>query len=519
MGRLRPGSFLWLLAHEMRLGWRGGFMLRAGSRRPKAGLVITVLFVLGVGVFGGVPIGLALRGHSLAQFPMFVPIADMALLAAFTLMLSQTIIGAVQILYERGDFDLLLSSPVSAARVLAVRALAMAFNACTIFAVLLTPMIVPIAVLSHPAWLASYAVILALALTASALGLALSIGLFAIIGPRRTKVVGQVLGAIIGAGFFLVAQARSILGAGRSASLWRDLIASSSEGRLHLSGVATWPARAMLGEPLPVLGVVGGAAMIFIVTVWALGRRFAGDAAAATGADAPRARRASGAPARFRSGAFRATVTKELRLLLRDPGLISQVLLRVLYMVPLVFLVLHNAHARQAMAIASGVGGVVFMAGQIAGSLSWITVSAEDAPELIAASPAKLWTIWRGKVAGALLPLAVLMAAPLAALVWIAPWAGVVAAAGCVAASISTAAINIWMQKPGKRTEFRRRRDSALIATIAELVVGLLWGAAAGLAVAGQLWAAIPLALAIAVTAALRRSEASVMRRLSEATA
>lgn len=510
-----PGSFLWLLAHEMRLGWRGGFMLRAG-RRPRAGLIITAIFVLGVGGFGGVPIGLALRGHSLTEFPLFVPLASVALLAAFTLMLSQTLIGAVAILYERGDFDLLLSSPIPADRVLAVRALVMAFNASTIFTVLLAPMILPIAVLSHPAWLMSFGVIASLALMASALGLSVALGLFAIIGPRRTKIVGQVLGALIGAAFFMVSQVNTVFGGKRAAGLWQSLIEASASGDLRLPESASWPARALLGEPLPSLAVAGSAVAVFAAVVSLLGVRFARDASATPGADAPRARRAARPPARFRSGALAATVIKELRLLSRDPGLISQVLLRVLYMIPLVFLVLRNAREHETMAVASAVAAVVFMSGQVAGSLSWITVSAEDAPELIAASPAGLWSIWRGKIAGALIPLAALMILPLAALAWIQPWAGLAAIAGCIACSVSTAMINIWMQKPGKRSEFRRRRDSAPVATIAEMIIGALWGAAAGLAVAGMAWALIPLALAILCTAVLRRSEASVLQRISE---
>ena len=513
-----PGSFLWLLGHEMRLGWRGGFMFRSG-KRPKAGLVITLIFVLVVGGFGGVPLGLMLRGYDLMDYPAFAPIADLALAGIFSLMLSQTLIGAVSILYERGDFDLLLSSPVAPGRVLAVRALAMAFNAVTIFAVLLSPLLLPIAVIGHPSWLVAYGVLAALALTASALGLAMALGLFRLIGPRRTKMVGQILGALIGAAFFLITQARLLLGEERANSFTQDVIQAAMANQLRLPEWATWPARALLGEPVPSAVFVGGALLIFLLVVTGLGRRFADDAAAATGADSPRVRRPGRPPGSFRSGAFRATVTKELRLIFRDPGLISQVLLRVLYMVPLVALILRGAGDHQGMAVASAAGGLAFMSGQVAGSLSWITVSAEDAPELIAGSPARLWTVWRAKVTAALIPLAILLAVPVGALVWMSPLAGVVAAMGCAASSVSTALINIWMQKPGKRQDFRRRRDAALVATIAELIVGMLWGLAVGLAVLRLPWAVIPAALAVLATLVLRRSDEAVMRRLSEAKA
>lgn len=512
----RPGSFLWLLGHEMRLGWRGGFLLR-GGRRPKASLIITVVFVLAVGGFGGVPIGLALRGHSLMEFSAFAPIADLALLTVFTLMLSQTLIGAVSLLYERADFDLLLSSPIKPSRVLAVRSLTMAFNAALIFCVLLTPMLVPIAVLGHPDWLMAYGVIAALSLAAAGVGLSTAIGLFALIGPKRTKVVGQVLGAVVGAAFFFFSQIRSILGGKQADSLWNEVVGRAIQGGLDLPEPLTWPARALLGEPLPAAMILGVAAMIFALSVGALGRRFSDDASAAYGSDSRKASVSASTRGRFGASAFGATVTKELRLILRDPGLISQVLLRVLYMIPLVFVVLRTAGDKQELAVASAAGGLAFMAGQVAGSLSWITVSAEDAPELLAASPAPMRLIWRAKVTGALLPLAILLAIPLGVLAWLRPWAALYAALGCLGSAYCAAWINVWMQKPGSRRDFRRRRDAALVATIAELIVGAFWGGAVGLAVAGLAWALIPLALAILCTLLLRRSEESVMRRLAEA--
>jgi ABC-2 type transport system permease protein len=268
---------------------------------------------------------------------------------------------------------------------------------------------------------------------------------------------------------------------------------------------------------LPSAAVLGLTLLIFVLSVTALGRRFSDDASAAYGSEGRRARTGGRARGRFGASAFGATVTKELRLILRDPGLISQVLLRVLYMIPLIFVVLRTAGEKEQLAVASAAGGLAFMAGQVAGSLSWITVSAEDAPELLAAAPVPMRLIWRAKVAGALLPLAALLAVPLAALAWMRPWAALYAAIGCLGSAVSAAWINVWMQKPGNRREFRRRRDAALAATIAELVVGGLWGAAAGLAVAGMIWALVPLALAILCTLLLRRSEAAVMRRLAEA--
>ena len=68
--------------------------------------------------------------------------------------------------------------------------------------------------------------------------------------------------------------------------------------------------------------------------------------------------------------------------------MLSQVLLRVLYIPPLVFLLLRNAGGAADPSLAGAAAGLVFMAGQVSASLSWITISAEEAPELLAMSPA-----------------------------------------------------------------------------------------------------------------------------------
>jgi ABC-2 type transport system permease protein len=77
--------------------------------------------------------------------------------------------------------------------------------------------------------------------------------------------------------------------------------------------------------------------------------------------------------------------------------------------------------------------------------------------------------------------------------------------------------INLWLQKPTKRTEFRRSWSSTLGANMLELATSLSFAAFAGLAVAGLAYAWIALAVAVAVIALARRSEAAVMERLTGA--
>jgi ABC-2 type transport system permease protein len=197
---------------------------------------------------------------------------------------------------------------------------------------------------------------------------------------------------------------------------------------------------------------------------------------------------------------------KELRLLARDPTLLSQVLLRTLYVVPLTFVLIKGAgpsasHAQSQIAsmmssvrLASLAGAVSFMAGQVAGSLAWITISAEDAPELLACAPVDGGLVRRAKLTATLIPVAILLALPLGALLWISPWIGACAIAGSVASAGAAALVNLWFEKPAPRKAFRNRRGGSVIGAIAELLLGLGWAVTTGMAAALSPWALIPAA-------------------------
>jgi ABC-2 type transport system permease protein len=508
----RPGSATWLLGHEIRLAWRG--LLARRGRRGFAAWAPPAIFIVAL-LAAGVPLGRLLeRAGPLTGAP-FVVLAAASTAAIFMLMLSQTLAAAADTLYERGDLDLLFSSPVGPRKALAVRFLGVALNLYLTFGAFLGPLSISVAVVAGPRWLGALVVLAALALAASAAGLVLAVGLFRLIGPRRTRSGAQVASALIGAAMFLGTQGHMILSDGHD-SLWRTLWRAADEGRLTPPPILALPLRAILGEPAPLATLAAGAIALYLLANLWLGARFAVDAAAAKGAASPVQRRGRDA-GRFVGGAFAAVVRKELRLLFRDSALLSQVLLRVLYLIPLTVLLARSAARGEAVAVPGAAAAVVFMAGQVAGSLSWITISAEDAPDLISCAPTRTRTILRGKLAAALLPLAVLLLAPLAAVTLLSPAAGLVTTTAALAAGLCSGLINIWHQKPSRRGEFRRRRGATWYALWAEATVcGAIAGAAA-LATLGSWWALAPAGLAAGLMLLLRRSERQVADALRAA--
>ncbi len=512
MTLMAPGSSLWLLAHEMRLYWRNFRAGRAGrGARGMIGLVIVAAMLLG----GGVLAALGLHDVDIPIHPISISLAALATVLVFTLMLSQTLSASSEALYDRGDLDLLFSSPIRPAKVLFVRSLGVAGGVVTIFLLIVTPLLLPSVIWGHPGWIGVFGVLGALALSSTAAGLVLAMALFALIGPRRTRTVAQVMAALVGAAFFLVSQTRTILGAQKSSSLFAEIARQAQEGRLRPAPIVALPLQAMLGEPLPLLALLAGSTLLFWLAASALGRRFSDAAAATQGKTAAKPAREGRARRAFSAGPFLATLRKELLLIGRDAALLSQVLLRVLYLVPTALVLSRNAAHGTGAALAGGAGVVAFLAGQVAGSLAWITLSAEEAPDLLAVSPARIRTLRRAKLAAAFAPVALFLVLPVAALTWFAPAAGAWTALGAALAAWSSGLINIWHQRPGKRSEFKRRGGASWMATIAEMLVSALLAGATGLAVAGlPLWALIPLGLAGAALLSLRRGDDQIARNL-----
>ena len=73
-------------------------------------------------------------------------------------------------------------------------------------------------------------------------------------------------------------------------------------------------------------------------------------------------------------------------LLRRDPWLISQTLMQLLYLVPPA-LMLWRSFSDSSTAIVLITPVIVMAAGQLSGGLAWLTISGEDAADLVATAP------------------------------------------------------------------------------------------------------------------------------------
>jgi ABC-2 type transport system permease protein len=494
------GTVLWFARHEARLAWREWLWLLSGRRRGRRRLVLGVI-VLALVLHGFAY--LAVHRHADLSRP-----PDRRMLVALTgaialfgsLMLSQAIEAVTRAFYARGDLDLILSSPVAAWRLFAVRITAIAVTTAAASLALAAPFVNMLTWVGGWRWLAAYGVIAGLAMDAVAVAVAVTVGLFRMIGPRRTRLWAQIVAAVIGASFAIGVQLAAILYYGTPSRLVFLQSAAVSRYAPDSGGALWWPARAVGGDLVALAVVLGGGALILAAAIGVVAPRFAHLALTTAGIPQNPARRRRRSVGFHRTSPTRALRGKEWILLRRDPWLMSQSLMQLLYLLPPALLLQHGFYERRgAFALLPPI--LIMAAGQLAGGLAWLAVCGEDAPDLIASAPVTNARVLRAKTEAVTGILGVVFGPFILALAVLAPGSAVITALGVAAAAASAASIQFWFRVQAKRSQLRHRQTSSRIATFAEALSSCSWAGAGALAAAGTWLAVIPGLFALAILA------------------
>jgi ABC-2 type transport system permease protein len=500
-----PRSVLWLARQESRLSWRDlVWLMTAGYRWRGRSVVIWLVFV--AVVMHLIAWGMVARyaGVSLgAGVDALIAITG-SIGLAFFLMLSQALEQVTRLFYGRGDLDLLKSSPIGLRRVLGLRVLSVATSTSAMTLFVAGPFINVLAFQGGLRWLCGYGVALAGGLAASGIALVLTSALFDLMGARRTRLAAQIVAAVIGSAFIIAIQVVAIISIG---TMSQSAFFHSEAVIAHAPGPDSpfWlPARAILGDPVPLILVlvIGGA--MFAVPVLLLAGRLGDYAMAAASADMALARSTRGGFTGIFLGHFRATSSakllrrKEWVLLLRDPWLASQSLMQLLYLIPpAIFLWRSYGESEGALIVLAPV--LTMAAGQLGGGLAWLAVSGEDAPDLIASAPITERRMILAKVQSVLIAILLVFTPFLLAMAGRSLTIAAIVAVGIVLAASSSTLIQVWFRSQAKRRYFRRRQTSSRIATFAEAFSSVAWAGSAAIAASGSWIAVGPTLIALLV--------------------
>ena len=493
-------SVVWFARHEARLAWRDWRVLLTGGRRRR-NVTLALVFSGFVLFLHALAYGALARSQAMLVHPpdkrMLVYLTGTLVLYG-SLMLSQAMEAVTRAFYARGDLELILTSPAPVARVFAVRLVTMAVTITLMSLALAAPVIDVATWLGGPAYLTGYGIVAAMAMVSVAIAASLTVGLFRLVGPRRTRFIAQIIAAVIGASFVIGIQFAAIASYGslsRSAFLQSDTLVDHAPGPENLLYL---PARAAAGDGVALIIVLtlGIAALAAAVLFYAprLGEFAPATASISIAPIKPRRR----AVAFLAVSPARALRRKEWVLLLRDPWLMSQSLMQLLYLLPPIFL-LYRSFYENGRVAALLVPVLVMAGGQLAGGLAWLAISGEDAPELIASAPVSAARVLWAKTEAVLGAVGIIFAPLLAALTITDPAAAVVTLLGIVLAAGSAMLIQFWFRTQAKRAQFRRRQTSSRIAMIAEAVTSITWAGAGALAASASPLAAVPAMLAVLV--------------------
>jgi ABC-2 type transport system permease protein len=486
----RPGTLAWFALHESRLAWRDWLaMMTAGRRRRMKVVAVTLIVFAGFMHLLAYPIVRRFIEAGFDPDKRTLVVLTGMLALSWSLMASQAMESVTRAFYARSDLDLILSSPAPAREIFSVRIATMTFAIVLMAVLLAAPFINILIVLSGIRWFAAYGVVAATSLAAMAFAIALTILLFRTLGPRRTRSVAQIVAAVIGAAFVIGLQLAAIQSYG---SLSRIDYLGSAAFVAHAperTSILYWPALAALGDMTALAGVLGLSILLLGASIAVFAPRFGDYAIAASSVT-----RTTGRQLPFSNSFYRATPTRALRvkewlLLRRDPWLVSQTLMQILYLLPPAFL-LWRSFGEGVRAINVVVPVLVMAAGQLAGGLAWLAISGEDAPELVATAPVPAIRIMRAKYEAVMAVIASLFLPFVAAVAYFSMWHAVVSAFGILAASAAAMQIQLWFRAQAKRSHFRRRQTSSRVATFAEAFSSIAWAGTAVLASAGT-WAAL----------------------------
>ena len=466
-----PARFFWLINHEMRLAWRS---LDVSGRAFKIGIALFCAYI-GVGFF----FAYSLVGETIEPSAYYSIVIFLSAVGLFTFNLSSSMTASQRILYESGDLELLLTSPIPPRHVMLSKLSSIVVSTIVLDAAFIFPLLIPIALLVHPQLLGIVGLTCAVAIFSTCMGLGLSILIMRISGPRAARKLIQIFAAIMGAALFIISQLAAYMGNGDEKGT--DVIYNWCLAHgIGTEGISSLAGKTAFGDPIAFLITLSGSLVVLGITAWSLQTQFLRSYQSA--AEKPSSSKKSFTPLRrhFSNNLAFVMSRKEALLLLRDPALIFHMFMRMIYLAPMVYLLARYSDSNliSSTKLPGAAFLSVFLSGQLMGEIASLAIHGEDAPDLLATSPhsKKLITRWKLMATFAIgLPIMVLI--PLLLTTFSIPVA-LTALSFTFMSGLLAATIELKLSKPIAKRKFVTRSSGSWVASILTLLMSASLGSA-----------------------------------------
>jgi ABC-2 type transport system permease protein len=453
-----PATMPWFAAHEARLMWRDGVAMMTGGYPARRIALIIVLVVAAVllHLLANAIVTPWIAAGIVPDKGTLVLITGTGFLF-WTVMLSQALESVTRAYYSRSDLDLIFSSPASSRQLFAVRTGITAATTLLLACLLASPVIDVLVLHDGPHWLMAYLVLAALSALSTAIAVLITVALFRIARPKRTRLISQIIAAVIGAGFVIGIQAIAILHFGNMSSRFAVFSDPQFVAAMPALDSLVWaPAKAALGDWPALLGLVtlGGGALVATIAFASSGYGQSAIAAASVGQQRATQQRGK---VEFRPRSQKQQLrVKEWKLLARDPWL-----------------------------------------------LSWLAISGEDAHDLVVTAPVSADAVLQAKIEAVATVVLVVLTPIIILMLFASLELAATTAVFAALSSGSATAIQLWFRVPMRRSMFRRRQVASRVSTIAEALSSIFWAGTAVLIAGDQYLIAILPAVLASITLAV----------------
>lgn len=469
---MKVGTLAWIIHHELRLWWR------ENTIKPVAIFISSISVIL-------LLIWVWFKLDDFRDIKSFQTIPENALWIAVIVWLFGFYYGFIQAmrsslmgLFERGDLDLLVSSPISSKVIFASRVLAIALKKFFSGCLFIIPVSLIAVLFGIPQLLGLYPAWISINLSATCLAMLFILVLVRVVGAKRARTFAQVLTALFPITIYLSSQLPNLLkGSSNTESIWFRLEHLLASGNFLSADSWVWfPARAIFFDPVSVVLVLIISSSLTWVTVEILHFSFIAGTQQELTSKHHQLRPTQATP--FVGGFYRVVLLKEWRIMRRNPYLFSRIFLQIFFLTfPLLSVFRqHHGHSVDLLTLTWPISLVFGQA--LTSTLTQICISGEEAPDLLKASPVDSGKLRQMKLLAALIPVWLFMS-PLFIVLIVngKPW--FIAIVIFLAGTTCAATLSMWNSRPVKLTEwFRQRQNSQVnvLLKLLEIISWLSWG-------------------------------------------
>ncbi|MBL1176710.1 hypothetical protein [Pantanalinema sp. GBBB05] len=456
---MQVGTLPWLLMHELRLWWRE---LRGKWVLLGFAIVIEMLLLFSL-VISWLLFSRLGQRFSLHPVPEFLFWGAVVMwLFAFFYGFTVAMENSITSLFDRGDLDLLVSSPISSQVIFASRLLGVALKVFLGISLFVAPMSLLFVLIGAYELLGVYPALVGLSLTVASLAMLLTLWLVRLLGARRARTVAQILTAMLAAFVFVGFQLPNLLQGTPVNSSTAIVGVQTWFSHSSWLGSKSWlwfPVKAIFLEPTAVFLTLGISAGLAWLSVTALHHSFISGTQQSVTVKQSRSRPIQ--DTRFKSGLNRVVLLKEWRIIGRNPYLISQTFLSILFLIPFLIIVLRGNSQAIANLSTLVTSAIPLIGGNLTSALTLICVSGEEAPDLLKSSPTQGTQLRQLKLLAALIPVWLLLS-PIFLILILRGESWLPALLVCLGATLSAATLRLWNGRPISLTGLiARQRQNA----------------------------------------------------------